>query len=144
MFSGRIAMSPLESWAGFWSGLGPETLDRLNDLASSDLRFVDPFNDVQGREQVKALLSRMLRGLGAPSFVVQDWAMGGKGGYLRWDFAATIAGQRLSIEGMSEVLFSPEGQVVLHRDHWDAGGQVYARVPLLGLGIRMMRKRLSA
>ncbi|EPY02233.1 hypothetical protein K678_07136 [Magnetospirillum fulvum MGU-K5] len=139
-----MAMSPLESWAGFWSGLGPETLDRLNDLASPDLRFVDPFNDVQGRDQVKALLGRMLRDLGAPSFVVLDWAMGGKGGYLRWDFAATIAGQRLSIAGMSEVHFTPAGRVSLHRDHWDAGGQVYARVPLLGLGIRMMRKRLAS
>jgi len=137
-------MSPLESWAGFWSDLGPGTLDRLDDLASPDLRFIDPFNDVQGREQVKALLGRMLRDLGAPSFVVLDWAMGGKGGYLRWDFAATIAGQRLSVSGMSEVHFTPVGRVWLHRDHWDAGSQVYARVPLLGLGIRMMRKRLSS
>jgi len=136
-------MSPLESWAGFWSGLGPETLDRLDDLAAPELRFVDPFNDVTGRDRVKALLQRMLRDLGAASFVVQDWAMGAKGGYLLWDFAATIAGQRLSIDGMSEVRFNPDGQVILHRDHWDAGGQVYAHVPLLGLGIRLMRKRLS-
>ncbi|CCG41801.1 nuclear transport factor 2 family protein [Magnetospirillum molischianum] len=136
-------MSPLESWAGFWSSLGPETLDRLNDLAAPDLHFIDPFNNITGREQVKTLLQRMLRDLGTPSFVVLDWAMGAKGGYLRWDFAATIAGQRLSIEGMSEVGFTPEGRVVFHRDHWDAGGQVYARMPLLGLGIRLMRRRLS-
>jgi steroid delta-isomerase len=136
-------MSPLESWAGFWSRLSADTLDRLDDLASPDLRFVDPFNDVSGRAPVKALLRRMLGELGCASFVVQDWAMGAKGGYLRWDFSATIAGQRLLLEGMSEVRFDPDGKVILHRDHWDAGGQVYARVPLLGLGIRLMRKRLS-
>jgi hypothetical protein len=47
------------------------------------------------------------------------------------------------IDGMSEVKFAPDGRVLEHIDHWDAGGQVYAKLPLIGLIIRWVQRKLG-
>lgn len=137
-------MTPLETWGRFWEGLTPDGVAELSRLCAPDIRFVDPFNDLIGVERLEALLLHMFRTLGQPRFVVDDSAMGRDAGYLRWRFFATLRGRPITLEGMSEVRFDADGKVILHRDHWDAGAQVYGRVPVLGAAVRLVRRRLSA
>jgi steroid delta-isomerase len=37
-----------------------------------------------------------------------------------------------------------DGRVVYHRDYWDAAGELYERIPLLGALMRGVRRRLRA
>lgn len=136
-------MTPLERWAGFWEGLTPDGVDRVRGLCAPDIRFVDPFNDLVGVERLETLLVHMFQTLDSPRFVVHDLAMGRQAGYLRWSFLATLKGRPIELQGMSEVRFDVAGKVTLHQDHWDAGAQVYGRIPVLGAAIRLVRKRLS-
>jgi limonene-1,2-epoxide hydrolase len=136
-------MTPLAAWARFWEELTPEAIGRLDRLCVPDARFVDPFNDIKGTDRLAALLTHMFATVSAPRFVVHDQAMGAKAGYLRWRFTGKAGWLALDVEGMSEVRLAADGRVVAHRDHWDAGAQVYGRVPLLGAGIALVRKRLS-
>ena len=39
--------------------------------------------------------------------------------------------------------FDGDGRVLSHLDHWDAGGQFYARLPVLGTLIRLVKRRLA-
>lgn len=136
-------MTPLAAWARFWEELTPETIGRLDGLCEPRIRFVDPFNDITGADRLAALLAHMFATVAAPRFQVHDQAMGARAGYLRWRFTGRAGRLALDVEGMSEVRFSPDGRVAEHRDHWDAGAQVYGRLPLLGAGIALVRKRLS-
>ncbi|MFD2261892.1 nuclear transport factor 2 family protein [Lacibacterium aquatile] len=133
----------LNAWADFWQNLTPDRISRVRALCTSDVRFVDPFNDLVGVERMEAMLQHMFAALDTPRFVVIDRAMGEKAGYLRWEFTCRWSGNATSINGMSEVSFAANGQVVSHRDHWDSGEQVYGRVPLLGSVIKLVKKRLS-
>lgn len=135
-------MSPLAAWAGFWTALTPATVPGLRTLCAPDIRFIDPFNDLEGIDRLEALLLHMFLTLDQPRFAVEDQAMGGDAGYLRWRFAANLGARPLELFGMSEVRFRPDGKVILHRDHWDAGVQVYGRIPVLGAAIRLVRSRL--
>lgn len=140
--------SPLCAWAGFWETLCPASIPQAQDLCAPDMRFVDPFNDLTGVDEFRRMLEHMFAHVEAAHFVVRDKAMGtnlgnGTTGYLRWVFTAKIAGRAVAIEGMSEIAFGPDGRVRLHRDHWDAGAQVYGRVPVLGAILRIVRKRLA-
>ncbi|PKU22266.1 nuclear transport factor 2 family protein [Telmatospirillum siberiense] len=138
-------MSPLDAWGDFWEGLTPGGVARLRELCAPHIRFVDPFNDLTGVERLEALLVHMFQTLEGPRFVVEDRALGRYAGYLRWHFSATLLrGGPIALEGMSEVRFDATGKVILHQDHWDAGTQVYGRIPVLGAAIRLIRKRLSA
>jgi hypothetical protein len=49
------------------------------------------------------------------------------------------------VRGATQLAFDPHsGLVVLHRDYWDTGEELYARLPLLGAVMRWLRRRGSA
>lgn len=133
------------AYAAFFEALTPETVPKLRDLCAADVRFRDPFNDVTGVATLEAIFNDMFRLLIEPRFVVSDWALGGDTAYLRWTmtFRRAPGGQLLTIEGVSEVHFDPTGRVIAHIDHWDAAGQLYERLPLIGAVSRWIRRRLS-
>ena len=136
-------MTPLETWAAFWLDLTPSTIPHARRLCTSDFHFVDPFNDLIGVPAFENLLQHMFSALEEPRFVVDDVASGRHAGYLRWCFTARLRQRPLVIQGMSEVGITPAGLISRHVDHWDAAQQVYAHVPILGTGIRWVRRRLS-
>lgn len=133
----------LNPWADFWQDLTPDSIGGVRALCVPDIRFVDPFNDLVGVDQLERLLGHMFVILETPRFVVTDRAMGSQAGYLRWDFTARLRGWPITLTGMSEVGFGTCGRVALHRDHWDAGAQVYARLPVLGTLVRLVSRRLA-
>lgn len=136
-------MTALAAWAEFWATLTPATIPGVRRLCAPDVRFIDPFNELVGVERLQALLRHMFDSLEHPAFVVEDQAMGDDAGYLRWRFSALQGRTPLILVGMSEIRFAPDGKVTLHRDHWDAGAQVYGRIPLLGAAIGLVRRRIS-
>lgn len=42
------------------------------------------------------------------------------------------------------MLFDDSGKVIEHIDYWDAGGQVYERLPLLGSILRQVRGSIAS
>lgn len=133
----------LERYARYWETLQPATVGELRALATDDLLFRDPFNEVRGVERVMALLRHMFASLERPVFVVRHMAQAEAVGFIRWDFTCAARGRALAIEGVSEIHLAAEGRIAAHLDHWDAASQVYARIPLLGGVLQQVRKRLA-
>lgn len=137
----------IDAYIRYFESLSPETVADLTALAAPDIRFRDPFNDVRGVGKMIAIMGDMFETADDPRFVVTDHAVSGERLYLRWEFRfrprALRSREDWLIEGMSEIGFDEEGRVCLHLDHWDAGAQFYARLPLLGTLIRFVRRRLA-
>lgn len=131
-------MAAATAYGRFFETLTPAALDGLDRVVTPDVRFVDPFNDVVGSDGMRRVLARMFDDLPDARFSVTDVAVG-SAAYLRWRFA----GGRWAIEGVSEVHFADDGRARMHVDHWDAGAQLYARVPVLGAAIRAVRRRVG-
>ena len=128
-----------------------ETLSRgsageLRNLAAPDMRFADPFNDLSGVDRIVAMLERMFDDLDAPRFTVTDRALSGSVWYLRWRFTARLRGRAAPwiVEGMTEVHYDAAGRITAHLDHWDSGTQFYAKLPVIGWLIGLVRRRLRA
>jgi hypothetical protein len=68
--------------------------------------------------------------------------------FLTWDFhfgLGTGARPReLVVRGCTQLRFDAAGLVDLHHDYWDAAGELYAQLPLIGAPMRLLRRRLSA
>jgi len=133
----------VRSYIRYYDDLRPETVDGIDALVAPDVRFKDPFNDVRGRDKLRAIFADMFTVLQAPRFVVRDHAVSGRTAYLRWGFDFTLRGRAYNIEGMSEVRFDEAGLVVEHIDHWDAAEQVYEHIPGLGALIRLVKRRMA-
>lgn len=134
----------LAAYGRYFENLTPDTLPEIARIATQDMRFRDPFNDVRGIDDVVRLLGTMYAH-GTPRFEILDRALGQSAGYILWRFTNDPGGGRAPfvITGMSEIHFAPDGRISEHIDHWDSGGQFYERIPVLGWLIRLVRKRLE-
>jgi len=130
-------------YIAFCEGLMPHGLDRLAEFCAPDIHFRDPFNEVTGIANYRRVLAGMFEVVGQPDFVVTGKALAGEACYLRWRFTFRRGGgDRVTIEGMSELHFTADGLVGRHFDFWDAG-RVYEMIPLLGGLVRLAKRRLS-
>jgi steroid Delta-isomerase len=130
-------------YVAFCEEMTPADLVRLGDFCAPEIRFRDPFNEVAGLEAYRRVLAKMFEDVGQPEFKVDGCALEDNICYLRWRFSfRRRGGERVTIPGMSEVLFGPDGRALRHFDYWD-GGRVYELVPLLRSFIRLVKRRLS-
>ena len=44
--------------------------------------------------------------------------------------------------GISRIRINPTGQVILHQDYWDSGGNLFEHIPVVGWLIRRIKARL--
>lgn len=115
---------------------------RLSPLFSQNARFKDPFNDVNGLPAILAIFEHMYQTLQNPRFVIKHTALKDSVGYIHWAFHFDLNGQSTVLEGLSQVAFDAQGMVMEHLDFWDAGAEIYAKVPVLGWLVRWVANRL--
>ena len=134
-------------YADAFAGLTQDTMDRLMATVSADVRFVDPFNDVTGRDGFRALFEHMFETCEEPCFHILDIAtstdQGEQLAYLRWRMSGRVRSwphTDLGLEGISEVHVGKDGLVCLHIDHWDSASQLLTRLPVIGAIIRPVLK----
>ncbi len=133
----------LDAYTRWWVELTPGTVDDLDALASPEMRFTDPFHDLQDREQVKTMMRRILSAISDIEVTVHDAVTSDRAGYLRWRYAGKRGQSAFAFEGMSEITFDEAGRVTCHTDHWDSGSQLYARLPVIGPIIGLIRSRAA-
>ena len=106
-------------------------------MMTDDATFSDPFNRVSGKAAVRAVYDHMFRTLTDVRFDIRRTAMDGDTLLLAWTFSARQSAMgRFSFPGASEVRFTPDGLVSAHADYWDSSSEIFARLPVLGLGFR--------
>ncbi|MEG1771521.1 MAG: nuclear transport factor 2 family protein [Comamonas sp.] len=128
-----------------YEALRPETMPALLALYSPLARFKDPFNEVQGRAAIGCVFEHMFATVKAPRFIVDQAVSEGDTGFLTWEFLfAREGGAQMCIRGATHLHFAADGSIDLHRDYWDAAEELYAKLPLLGVLMRALQKKLTA
>lgn len=127
-----------------YESLQRSDVPRLLDLYAPSARFRDPFNDIQGREGIGRLFHHMFDALTEPRFSVRLSVTENDHAFLVWDFDFKIRPRAdgLRIQGSSHLHFDDAGLVQSHRDYWDAAEELYAKLPVVGVGIRWLQRRL--
>ena len=68
------------------------------------------------------------------------------GVFVRWRmdvvFRRFLKGQVQSSIGISHIRFDKEGRVIYHQDYWDSGSALFEKIPVLGAGIRAVKRRI--
>ena len=132
----------------YFETLTPASLAGLGTVYVDEARFKDPFNEVQGVPAIRRIYAHMFETLEAPRFVVVDSMPAGNRCCLVWQLRfgreGGRAGPRQAIRGASHLRYAADGRIELHRDYWDPAEELYEKVPLLGLLMRTIRRRLAA
>jgi len=132
----------------FYESLSPDSLARIAEVYAADARFKDPFNEVCGLSAIEKVFRHMYEQVQEPRFRVSSRMEEGDEAWLAWEFEFRFRGRKEAelqcIRGATHLRFAADGRVATHRDYWDTGEELYARLPLLGTLMRWLRGRLAA
>jgi len=131
----------------FFEQFSPADLARLDGVYAPEAAFKDPFNEVRGLTAVRAVYAHMFAQLHEPRFEVHDALLAPQACMLTWTFhyaSKGAPGQARQIRGSCHLRLDDTGRILVHRDYWDTGEELYAQVPVLGAVIRWLRRRIAA
>ena len=129
-------------YARYFENLEPGNVDDIHPLISDDIHFVDPFNDIVGRDKVIRVVEKMFEDVKNPRFEILDLAWSNGLCLMRWDFSCH---QRFlgswKVRGITELAFDDQGRVCSHIDYWDAARHFFSRIPIIGFLIGQVVRR---
>ena len=128
----------------FFQSISVDSAQTLTLIYTDDVWFKDPFNEVQGLEQVSHIFTHMFEQVDAPRFVVTHSVLQDDQAFLTWDFLFRMrrfSDDEQCIRGATHVRFASDGRVAYHRDYWDAAEELYEKLPILGSLMRWLKTR---
>ena len=142
-------MTALDRLAAYFESMSAVSVASMGDYYADDALFKDPFNDVRGLPAIRRIFSHMFRQVGMPRFIVTARMPGANGeAMLVWEFHFRarfgLKEEAHLIRGASHLRFDAAGRVASHHDYWDAAGELYGKLPLLGSLMRALARKLAA
>jgi steroid Delta-isomerase len=128
----------------FFQSISVDSAQTLSLIYTDDVWFKDPFNEVQGLEQVSHIFTHMFEQVDAPRFVVTHSVLQDDQAFLTWDFLFRMrrfSDDEQCIRGATHVRFASDGRVGYHRDYWDAAEELYEKLPVVGSLMRWLKTR---
>jgi steroid delta-isomerase len=142
-----VSDAALARLKAYWEGLTREGVAAVDTVYAPDACFRDPFNEVRGVAELRRIFGHMYETLDAPRFRITETIREGDRAVLIWDFDFRVKKWQpdvtRSIHGLSVVRFAPDGRVSYHRDYWDAAGELYAKLPLVGPLMRYLARKMG-
>jgi steroid delta-isomerase len=142
-----MSREALEAVKAYWEGLTRERVAELGTVYAPDAYFRDPFNEVRGIAELGRVFDHMYDALEEPRFRITETILEASAAALIWDFTFRARKWKpevtQTIHGLSHVRFGPDGRVTYHRDYWDAAGELYAKLPLVGPLMRYLARRMG-
>jgi len=131
----------------FFEHIAAGDVARIGDIYAENAYFRDPFNEVRGVAAIARVYAHMFERLDDCRFVVTETLADNEDALLVWDFTFRIRrwrpGRTLAIHGTSHIKLAAAGKVAYHRDYWDAAEELYAKLPLIGPVMRLLRRALA-
>jgi steroid Delta-isomerase len=136
----------LQNICRFYENLNQENLPEIRKLYAADAQFKDPFNEVHGIASIEAIFLHMFSTTQNPKFKVLQSLQEANQALLVWNFYFEKNGfsNPVCIHGTSLISFNEDGKVLRHRDYWDSGEELYAKLPWVGGLFRWLALRIAA
>lgn len=142
-----MPMKTVDELVAYFESLTPEAVAKMSEFYTEDAYFRDPFNEVTGLAKIQRIFADMWGPLIEPRFVIKERVVQGDSVVLTWDFTFRIRKLKPEearlIHGLSLLKLAPDGRVRWHRDYWDAAGELYEKLPVIGAVMRWLKHRMG-
>lgn len=140
-------MDNAKKYVEFFNNLNKEIA--LRDYMSffdDNSYFEDPFQKVRGVEKIYNIFEDMYIKFHSARFEVEECVSNQNISYIKWKFIYQMdkKSTQNSFVGVSRVKFKDDGKVLEHIDFWDAGANVYEKIPFLASIIRFIKRKIHA
>jgi len=112
---------PLDDYIHYLEKMTVRSVRLIEKLVVPWVHYTDPLHDVRGVEDVIRIYQARLNEVQGPKYRIKDhaWGQDGQTVYLRWTFTGKKGERDVVINGVAEVLFTNEGQIMSHKDFVD-------------------------
>lgn len=132
-----------DGYCAYLERINPDNVHELHEHVSADVHFRDPFNDVHGADAMYDIFADMFEHVGDLGFSIRHRMSDGDVCVIVWTLTGRIMNRDWSVDGATQLRFSPDGRLVEHIDYWDAASGLYEKIPGIGWFMRRLRKRLE-
>lgn len=120
-------------------------LDRLSQIYSDNVLFIDPFHRIEGLPALKAYFAGLYSNISHCDFQFERVLQDDSAAMIRWTMSLAHprlnGGRTLHVPGVTELEFTD--RITLHRDFFDAGALLYEQVPVIGWAVRRLKERMA-
>ena len=142
-----VDQSRIDALLHFYETLAPDRVADFGFYYAENAYFKDPFNEVNRLEDIRKIFARMYRQVSDPRFLITEKVGGAGGLFLVWELRFRMKSwkpqQPQIIRGASHLRLGDDGKVTYHRDYWDTGEELYAKLPLIGSAVRFLRRAIG-
>lgn len=134
----------IERFKAFYQDVRHPQLDKIDDVYTEDVWFKDPVHELRGAEKLHTYLSTMSINVHSGRFEYLDQVMSENTAYVKWNMHfkhPKLGNKTITVRGVSQVKFNE--RIYFHEDVYDLGELLYEHVPLLGVVVRGLKKRLA-
>lgn len=139
-----MTVTPVERFKDVYNRLNAHSLQLLTDLYSEQVVFQDPFRRLEGLAALRSYCEELYRNTIAASFSFEQELVTEHSAMLMWTMSVKHArlngGALVMVPGATHLRFREK--VDYHRDYFDAGALLYEHVPVLGLLVRAIKRRM--
>jgi limonene-1,2-epoxide hydrolase len=134
------------SISAFFNGFNKDTPHLLDEFYAPDVEFHDPVSEIRGIVGIRAYYAKMYENLISIRFDFDREVEQGGEVFAPWVMhmrhKALAGGKEIVVPGVSHFRFK-DGKAVYHRDYFDMGAFVYEHVPVIGAGVRYVKKKVA-
>ena len=125
-----------------YENLGLSTIDELLKFYAPNAIFKDPFVQVQGHAQIKAIFVKMFKQLDDPKFYVKTMLQNNGEVSILWEFRFRFKRWNKNPQaflGVSWITLNSDFEIISHIDYWNPSEGIYEKLPILGGFMRFLK-----
>ncbi len=145
--SAPVQKEAVERFRAFFGDLNEARVkENIRGVYAQDVWFNDTIKSIRGVDALEHYLVETARNVESCKVDIDEIVPAPSGVYVRWHmhirFKKFHKGETQSSIGVTLLRFDKEGRVAYHQDFWDSGSNLFEKVPVLGAGIRAVKRRL--
>ncbi len=134
-------------FAAFFGDLNEARVkEKIRTVYAPDAWLNDTLKSLRGVDAIEHYLVETSRSVESCKVDIDEVVPAPSGVYVRWRmhirFKKFHKGETQTSIGVTLLRFDKEGRVAYHQDYWDSGSNLFEKVPVLGAGIRAVKRRL--
>lgn len=136
----------LQQFIDTYQNLAVDNVENIRDIYHAKVTFQDPLHRVDGLSNLLGYFHGLYTNLSSCDFVITHHFANEDEACIYWHMTfihSKLNGAKpIKVEGHSH-LKGKDDKVIYHRDYLDVGAMLYEHIPLLGAGVRFIKKRAS-
>ncbi len=137
----------LEKFCRVYQELSSNNLEALDLIYHPDIHFIDPAHEITGLTMLKSYFHSLYQNVSSIGFDFTSRIRQDDDIALEWVMSISHfrlnRGRIFKVNGMSRLHVTNSGLVDLHRDYFDLGAMLYERLPVLGMVVINLKRRLG-